>query len=222
MEWFTELGIIGKIFWLIAIPFSVIFLIQMIMTFIGIGGDDVDIDTDVDVDADIDADIDTDADIEGSVEDSDINDADRAGKTKRRRFKLFTVRSIIAFFMVFSWVGLICVYSKLNTPITFTIAFISGFAMMFVVALIMHLLFSMEESGNIVLNNAVNSEGKVYLPIPAEYSGVGKVQVKVQSSLQEMDAITVGEKLPTGTKIKVIGIVKGKLLVERIQEDSVQ
>ncbi len=221
MEWFTELSIIGKTFWFIAIPFSVVFLVQMVMTFIGIGGEgdvdmDTDVDTDVDFDADTDVDIDTDAEFEGDVDDSDINDADRAGKTKRRRFRLFTIRSIIAFFMVFGWVGVACVYSKLNTPVTIGIAFASGLGMMFIIALLMHLLFSMEESGNIDINNAVNCEGKVYLPIPAEYSGVGKVQIKIQSSLQEMDAITVGEKLPTGTKIKVIGIVKGKLLVERI------
>ena len=36
--WWEALSTIEKVFWLMSIPFSVIFVIQMVLSFIGIGG----------------------------------------------------------------------------------------------------------------------------------------------------------------------------------------
>jgi hypothetical protein len=49
--WWNSLDVYLKIMWGIAIPFSVIFFIQMIMTFTGTG-DDGDISGDADADSD--------------------------------------------------------------------------------------------------------------------------------------------------------------------------
>ncbi len=241
-DWFYDLSVIEKVFWVIASGFSVIFLIQLILTFIGIGGEadtdiDTDIDTDVDISADADADIDTDADIsadadtdadadidaEGEhphVNDSDMTDYDRSKTTKKRRFKLFTFRGIVAFFMVFGWAGILAKNSGINTVYSILIAFVMGFGMMFVISLLFYFLLGLTESGNIDIRNAVGSTGKVYIPIPEESQGFGKVQIIVQGAVREMDAITIGGRLSTGTDIRVIGIVKGKLLVEEMEKKS--
>jgi hypothetical protein len=237
-DWFYDLTVLEKVFWIIASGFSVIFLIQLILTFIGIGGEtdteiDTDVDTDIDVsadadiDTDIDADIDADADIDTDAEgehphvnDSDMTDYDRSKTTRKRRFKLITFRGIVAFFMVFGWAGILAKNSGMNTLYSILIAFVMGFGMMFVISLIFYFLLGLTESGNIDIRNAVGSTGKVYLPIPADSQGFGKVQIIVQGAVREMDAITIGEKLPTGTDIKVIGVVKGKLLVEEMEKNS--
>jgi hypothetical protein len=249
-DWFYDLSVLEKVFWVIASGFSVIFLIQLILTFIGIGGasdaeidtdigtdfdtdvdvgTDVDVDTDVDMDADVGADadmgadVDTDVDVDADadhphVNDSDMTDYDRSKTSRKRRFKLLTFRGIVAFFMVFGWADIIAKNSGMNTLNSVLIASAMGLGMMFLISLIFYFLLGLTESGNIDIRNAVGSTGKVYLPIPAESQGFGKVQIIVQGAVREMDAITIGERLPTGTNIRVIGIVKGKLLVEEMEK----
>ena len=58
------------------------------------------------------------------------------------------------------------------------------------------------------------------MPIGAERSKMGKVQIKVQGSLRELEAITDEEEdLKTGTIVKVTEIVSAEiLLVEKISK----
>jgi hypothetical protein len=46
----------------------------------------------------------------------------------------------------------------------------------------------------------------VYLTIPAERSGIGKVHVTVQERLIECPAITTHAAIPTGTPVLVIDV----------------
>ena len=56
----------------------------------------------------------------------------------------------------------------------------------------------------------------MYIPIPANSSGNGKINIVVQGSLMECDAMTEEhEQLSTGTKIRVTDIVGDVLVVER-------
>ena len=45
-EWWSNLIMFEKVFWYIAIPFTALFFIQLVMTFTGMGGEDVDGDAD--------------------------------------------------------------------------------------------------------------------------------------------------------------------------------
>ena len=49
-EWWTELGNAGQVFACIAIPATVMLLIQMALTFMGLGGDGADAEADADGD----------------------------------------------------------------------------------------------------------------------------------------------------------------------------
>ena len=68
--------------------------------------------------------------------------------------------------------------------------------------------------------NYLKSDGEVYLPIGAKRSKMGKVQIKVQGSLRELEAITDDENdLKTGTMVKVLEIVSAELLlVEKLSK----
>jgi hypothetical protein len=55
--------------------------------------------------------------------------------------------------------------------------------------------------------------GEVYLSIPAQNMGKGKVQISVNGSVHELDAITQGEKIDTGAMVKVTDIMGDNLLV---------
>ena len=56
--------------------------------------------------------------------------------------------------------------------------------------------------------------GEVYLPIGANRSKMGKVQINVQGSLRELEALTdSGEGLKTGTMVEVTEIVSAEILL---------
>ena len=86
---------------------------------------------------------------------------------------------------------------------------------MYFVAWSIRTALRLQHSGNININNAIGNNGEVYIPIPPEKSGVGKVSVIVQDRLCELSAVTNAERtLKTGEKITVMGIEKeGVLLV---------
>ena len=69
-EWWNSFSSFEQVFWYIAIPFTVILFIQMILTFAGMGGTDADIG-----DADMDADIDSADDYDSGGNDFDMEPA---------------------------------------------------------------------------------------------------------------------------------------------------
>lgn len=74
----------------------------------------------------------------------------------------------------------------------------------------------MEQSGTINMANAVGCKGNVYLKIPGEKQGEGKVQISIQGAIREFDALTAGEELETGAPIRVVEVINDNtLLVER-------
>ncbi|MEZ5197313.1 MAG: hypothetical protein R2764_13220 [Bacteroidales bacterium] len=210
-EWWESLSTFEQVFWYIAVPFSLILVIQMILTFSGMGGGDSDIgggETDMsglDLDADPDVEI---SDASNTGDASHITDFDPS-------FHFFTVRNFIAFFTMFGWAGIAAWNEGLSKTWTITIAVIVGLITMAVVTALFYYISKLQdEGGSIKIGNALNQIGNVYLPIKASAGNVGKVQITVQDSLREMPAITNDDiDLPTGTVIKVVGIVSKSILV---------
>jgi len=190
LSWWSDLSNIQQIFWGISIVFSVLFVIQFVLSIIGI-----------DFDADAEADI-------GDADGVEGLDAD---------FTLLSVRSIIAFFTFFGWTGVVALSGGAGAVLAIVLASSAGFVAMLVVAYIFYLFIKLQSSGTLNLENALGNTGEVYLIIPGDNSGIGKVQMKVQGSLRELDAITTGESIPTGSPIRVIDVLEnGMLLVEPV------
>lgn len=174
-----------RIFWIIALPSTLTFLFIMITTFIG-----GDMDSDMpDADAEIDSD--------GGI-----------------GFQFITFKNLVGFFTIFAWVGLACIKSDFSATVTILVSFISGLAMMFVMAGIYYLLSSMVDDGTLVVDNAIGRLGEVYMNIPPKGEGLGKVQISVQGAMREMDAISNEEEmLMMGTVIKVTEVIDGHILL---------
>ena len=99
------------------------------------------------------------------------------------------------------------------------IAFAVGAILVFAVMMLFKGLSKMQQSGNInVFESAVGCNGKVYLTIPGERKGTGKVQININNSVREYDALTDSEDdLKTGTSIKVTEVIDAStLIVEEI------
>ena len=193
IEWWNNLGTISQIFYCIAVPSTLILLIQTIMMLVGIDDDGDGID---DVPDDT---------LDGAFcEDGVGENVDVSGLEGLR---IFTLRGIIAFFVVFGWVGVIMQDAGIHLAITLSVAAVSGFAMMLALAFLFSAVMKLRNSGNTDNRNAIGTSGKVYLTIPPARSGVGKVQVILQGALVERNAVTDEEEtIPSGAEIVVVGV----------------
>ena len=180
------MGLAAQILYCIAVPATLVLVIQTVLMFLGL-----DDDGDFQIDA-------PETDLEADV---DLSDA--AGLDS---LNVFTLRGILAFFVVFSWVGIFMLSVNVNLPITLIVAGASGFAMMFAVAYLFRLVLRLRSSGTTDNRNAVGSAGKVYLTIPPSRMGEGKINVMLQGAYVERNAVTdETEAIPTGCEIIVVG-----------------
>jgi hypothetical protein len=91
---------------------------------------------------------------------------------------------------------------------------VAGLIMMSLMATLFYYISKLYQSGTMVIEHAVGQTGEVYLRIPPNREGHGKVQVQIQGNLREMDAITDDEKeLPTGSIAQVLEIVNNQILL---------
>ncbi len=191
-EWWTSLDLFMKILWCIAIASSLIFIVETVLTFIG---------ADVDFDADADFDV-PDGAFEG---DPSMN--------------LYTFRNLVNFLLGMSWTAILLKEQVASKVLLMVIAFVAGAILVAAVMMMFKWLSKMQQSGNIdLMKDAEGCNGKVYLTIPAERGGTGKVQITINGAVREYDAVTDSEQdLKTGKAIKVVeAIDNSTLLVEEI------
>lgn len=209
IEWWNSLGLTLQIFYCIAIPSTLVLLIQTILMFIGMDDDAGDTELDAGEIADDLPDVD-----EGVFGENEISDTvDTWGL---QGLKIFTVKGIISFFVVFGWSGIVLLGADVPVLITIPVATICGFGMMFLLAVLFKLVFKLRSDGNIDNKNAIGVSGKVYLTIPPSRTGEGKVYVMLQGSYVERAAVTDNEEaIPTGAEIVVVGVSGDASLVVR-------
>ncbi len=217
-QWWEALSNFSQVLALMAIPATLILVIQTVLMLIGLGGEGADADADVGADIDTDVDVDTavdfDTDADGVFGDElPEGDIDPSGLDGLR---IFSVRGIIAFFVVFGWTGIALDSAGVHPILSTVIGIIAGFLMMVLVAFIFRAIMKLENNGNIDNRNALGVAGTVYLKIPANREGVGKVNVMIQGALCERDAVTDSdEALPTGSEIVVTALSGQNTLVVR-------
>lgn len=187
--WFSGLDPALRIYWGVAIFASLVFVIQIVLTFAGMG------DTDGGMDADV----------------ADGNTMDTGGA-----IQLFTVRNFINFLLGVGWGG-VCFWDTISNPmLLLCVALVIGVLFVGVFLFMFRKLKRLEHTASYNLQDAVGQIADVYLRIPAERGGEGKVQAAFSGSVQELSAITDGEQIPSGAKVRVLGVVGDHtLLVEK-------
>jgi membrane protein implicated in regulation of membrane protease activity len=202
-EWFSA-NPMSAVFWIMALPATVILLIQTIMLLFGLG-------TEGDFGADS-PDLDTDADgvgdLSGGGNDAhDINDFD-AG------LRLFTVRGMVAFFAVGGWSGLSALSLGASAAVSAVAAFVMGVLALVFVALLFKWAMKLQQNGTMDHGNAVGKQGEVYITIGANRSSAGKISIIVQSQLSELSAVTDSPvPLKYGERVTVTEVLPDNTLV---------
>lgn len=160
IEWFSALEGFEKIYWAIALIASGIFIILIILTFIGGEFDDTgDVDTDIDSDTGI-------------------------------GFQFLSFKNLVGFFTIFGWSGITCIQEGLSKGMTLIISILLGLLMMAIMASLFYFLGKLNSSGTLRIENALHEVGEVYLTIGANRSRIGKVHINIQGGLRELDAMT--------------------------------
>ena len=190
-EWFNQLDPTLKLFWGIAIFASIVVLIQTCMSFVGMG----DVDTG-DVDVDFDADTDADAD-----------SLDHAGA-----MHLLSIRNVFYFLLGFGWAGVSLWNTIPNRAILYAVAALVGCLFVAIFLFLFKQMMKLQSNGAFNINDAVGRVCDVYLRIPAKNQGMGKVQISFNGSVQELDARTEGEQIPSGAKVRVLRVIDKKVL----------
>lgn len=206
-EWWSSLGSAGQVFACIAIPATLILLIQTVLTLIGMGSDS---DADADPNADADADLDNGAEFDGGDDDAFDSNMPDGG------LRFFTLRGLVAFFSVLGWTGAVCSGNGLSVSLSIVISATAGAAAMFAVAIIIKWLFKLQYDGTEDIRYALGVSGTVYLRIPPSRSGKGKINAIVRGKLCEKYAVTDEETtLNYGEEVTVIGISGEETLIVR-------
>lgn len=175
--WWEALSGAEQMYWGIAIVASLIFTVQLILTFIGL-------------DAELEAELDT-------------GDG----------FGIISFKTLVAFATFFGWGGVVALAEGFSSGKALMIAFLAGFLAMVALAYVLSQLLKLQESGTVDLYDAIRKEGEVYLRIPSATEGKGKIHVEVENKLMEFDAISDGEAIPTGAKIKIKDIINENVML---------
>lgn len=181
---FENLDPLLRIFWFVAIPTSLIFVIQTIMTFAGVDATDG-----------------LDADFDG-----DMSHAETP-------FQLFSLRNLINFLLGFSWTGISFFTTIENKPFLIGLAVLVGAAFVYFFFIIIRQVQKLSEDNSFTIDSTLHKTAEVYLSIPERKSGKGKVMVSVKGSFHELDAMTEYEKIPSHTMVKIVKIMNGNILI---------
>jgi membrane protein implicated in regulation of membrane protease activity len=190
-QW-SQISIFEQIFWVITIPATVFFLILLTLTIIG---------------GETDSGAEVNTDVDGSLADGDSIP-----------FQFLSLKNIVAFFAVFGWSGIGFINAGLPSWLVILLAFICGFLMMLLMASLFYFMSKLAENGTLNMKNAIGKLGEVYLVIPANRGGMGKVQLNVQGSLRTLDALTDEDStIPTNSIIEVLDVIDEQILLVKKQ-----
>ena len=214
--WWGSLDIFTQALYCVAIPSTLILVIQSVLIIIGLGDGAPDINVSDTSGLDMPG-----CDCAGC----DITDAmDASGSTDivnpadAGALHLFTFQGIVTFLCVFAWAGILTYMGCGLIPVALIVGFVLGAAAMFGVAKIIQLMGKLAESGNIVAKKYLGETGTVYIPIPADGKGTGKVNIALGERYVEFEAITEEAcELKSGETVRVTDVrSETTLVVEKI------
>jgi membrane protein implicated in regulation of membrane protease activity len=196
-------------FFLCAVAGGTVFVLQFVLAVVGFGADDLDFGGDMpdDIPDDIPDDL-----------SGDLGDAH--GSTWL--FGVISFRTVVAALLFFGLAGMGSLSAELSWQVALLIAIVAGAAAMYGVHYLMQALYRQRYDGTVRIERTVGRRGTVYVPIPANHTGMGKIQIRTQGRIMEYAAKTAApERLKTGTTVEVVGVLSPMTVeVEPIDDEA--
>ncbi len=129
----------------------------------------------------------------------------------------FTFRNFVNFILGYGWGGVVLSESITNMMWLQLAAMGVGVCFVLIFAFIIRQVLKLSTDKTFRTEEAIGQVADTYLRIPGNKEGTGKVMVSVRGSMHELEAMTEGEAIPTGAKVRVVKVVGSELLeVERV------
>lgn len=135
---------------------------------------------------------------------------------------VISVRTVAAFFFGFGWTGVAVLESDNPLWLAAVLGLVVGGLLMAAVAYLIRAFYSMRSSGSLDYANAVGATGSVYIRIPANHGGAGKVELVVQGRLTMVDALTaLDREIEPHERVRVVSqLDRSSVLVEPLAGGS--
>lgn len=175
-------------FWYVALITSALFTVQTLLTFIG--GHSADA---------------LNADFDGHLDHGDTP------------FQLFSLRNLINFLLGFGWSGVAFYEAIPDKTLLLGLSTVVGLTFVFIFFLLISQILKLTEDNTFKMESLKGKTGEVYINIPPEKMGRGKILIAVNGSTHELDAMTLStQMIPSSTMVKVAEIENQILLVTKI------
>lgn len=208
-------------FFLITAVFGTTILVcQFVMLLLGLGGgESVD-------------DLDAPVDLEGGGDDWGGHEADAGhghapGGTHHTfdpaaLFKLLSFKAVVSALAFFGLGGLAAQSAEFSPLQALVIAMACGAAALVGMHKLLRLMTRLNADGSLRLERAIGKSGTVYLAIPPAGKGAGKIHLKLQNRLVELEAVNAAaERIAAGATIVVVGLAGADAVeVEPLREPA--
>lgn len=165
--WWSNLMTLQQIAFIIAVTATVIMLIFLLLMVFGMD----------------------DSTFDGGPQDADLDFLSDEPLSAISGLKLFTVRGALAFFSVGGWVIYILA-PLMHVAWVLVLSVLAGLLASFLQALAFRAAMKLESSGNLDYERTIGKIASVYIRIPKERLGKGKVMLNLEDRFIEVDAIT--------------------------------
>ncbi len=179
LEMYSDLDVWMRVYWGCALVSSLFFIVQALLTFIGMDSSDVTVDFD-------------------GADTMDLGGG----------LSLFSARNLVNFFCGAGWAG-ICFNTIIpNRYLLMAVSLLIGLGFVYLFFVIKKQTKKLEHNGAFDIADCKGKTASVYLRIPASKSGVGKVQISINGSVQEIDSMTNDDKaIASGSRVTITDII---------------
>ena len=178
--WWDSLSDLQQMSFVIAVVATILMVLLIVLMLIGI-------DSGEGFDGDISMEFDIDGDLEG------VDAFNSESLFSIGGLKILTLRGALAFMSVGGWMTYALAGSMPNW-MAVLIGLLSGCVSAVLFAMAMRAIYRLESSGNLDYRSAIGKTASVYIRIPKNNDGKGKVMMNHQGRLVEVDAVTKGEE----------------------------
>lgn len=189
--WWSGLMSLQQLAFIIAVTATIIMLVFLVLMILGMD----------------------DSTFDGGVQDADLDYLSDEPLSSIAGLKIFTIRGALAFFSIGGWVVYI-IAPLMHVLLVLLIGIVSGLLASVLQALAFKAAMNLESSGNFDYSRTIGKVATVYIRIPKERLGKGKVTLTLEDRFMEIDAITDGSKdLLSNTMVDIIGIENNTTVV---------